>query len=93
MSADHDAPTPADLRGLLRSSYGRSHAPVDVMPSDQAIADLAQTANAAVQDLHIALDDLPDGLVGVALLECARLADSLNDLQRRLRDLGAEIVA
>ena len=26
MSADHDAPTPADLRGSPRSSYARSHA-------------------------------------------------------------------
>jgi hypothetical protein len=57
------------------------------------IAALAETANAALQDLDIALWEVPDGLAGAALLECARLADTVNDVQRRLRALGAELPA
>jgi hypothetical protein len=90
----HDTPTPRELRGLPRTSYARSHAmPWDDVMREQELAALAQTANAAVQDLDRALAEYGEGLTGAALLECASLADSLDDLRRRLRALGAEIPA
>jgi hypothetical protein len=60
--------------------------------TEAEIAALAETANAALQDLDIVLGEVPDGLAGAALLECARLADTVHDVQRRLRALGAELV-